>query len=172
MTKVVCDICGKEIDKRAIHLHMRIHEKEKGGVIEDGKLFSYHVLFPDLYCVVKEGSDIHTTPVLALHISSKGGWMIVCDKDGRLMRSEDIDGECYICSGRKEVQKLLKILRKSEGQRKGLFAKVKERMKSRRAKQRQEEERSELSEKSVAELISALKEFAKTRKEGEEENEF
>ena len=169
MTKVVCDICGKEIDKRAIHLHMRIHEKEKGGVVEDGKLLSYHVLFPDLYCVVRSGTNIFTTPVLALHISAKGGWMIVCDKDGRVVRSEDVDGECYICSGRKEVQKLLKMLRKSEEQGGGILAKIKERLKSRGVKQRQKEERSELSEKSVAELISALREFAKTRKEGEED---
>ena len=27
MTKVICDICGKEIDKRALHMHMRTHER-------------------------------------------------------------------------------------------------------------------------------------------------
>jgi len=168
MTKVICDICGKEIDKRAIHLHMRVHEKEKGGEVEeDGKIYDYHVLFPDLTCVVRDGSDVYATPVLALHISVEGGRMIICDKSGNLVRSNDIHGECYICSGKKEVQKLLKALKKSEKQG-GLL----ERLKSRKVKKENEESvRSELSEKTMTELISALKEFAR-KKRGEEEDEL
>jgi len=168
MTKVICDICGKEIDKRAIHLHMRVHEKEKGGVVgEGGKIYDYHVLFPDLTCVVRDGSDVYATPVLAFHISAEGGWMIICDKSGNLVRSDDIHGECYICSGKKEVQKLLKILKKSEKQG-GLF----ERLKGRKVKKENEKGvRSELSEKTMMELISALKEFAR-KKRGEEEDEL
>ena len=109
MTKVVCDICGKEIDKRAIHLHMRVHEGERGGEVgEGGKIYDYHVLFPDLTCVVRDGSDVYVTPVLALHISAKGGWMIICDKSGNLVRSDAVQ-ECYICSGKKEVKKLLQV---------------------------------------------------------------
>jgi len=168
MTKVICDICGKEIDKRAIHLHMRVHEKEKGGEVEEGgKIYDYHVLFPDLTCVVRDGSDVYATPVLALHISTEGGWMIICDKNGNLVRSDDIHGECYICSGKKETQKLLKMLKKSEKQG-GLL----ERLKSRKVKKENEENmRSELSEKTMTELISALKEFARKRR-GEEEDEL
>ena len=168
MTKVICDICGKEIDKRAIHLHMRVHEKEKGGVVgEGGKIYDYHVLFPDLTCVVRDGSDVYATPVLAFHISAEGGWMIICDKSGNLVRSDNIHGECYICSGKKEVQKLLKTLKKSEKQG-GLL----ERLKSRKVKKENEKSvRSELSEKTMTELISALKEFAR-KKRGEEEDEL
>ena len=168
MAKVICDICGKEIDKRAIHLHMRIHEKEKGGVVgEGGKIYDYHVLFPDLTCVVRDGSNVYATPVLALHISAEGGWMIICDRNGNLVRSDDIHGECYICSGKKEAQKLLKALKKSEKQR-GLL----ERLKSRKARGKSEESvKSELSEKTMTELISALKEFAR-KERGEEEDEL
>ena len=168
MTKVICDICGKEIDKRAIHLHMRVHEKEKGGIVgEGGKIYDYHVLFPNLTCVVRDGNNVYTTPVLALHISAEGGWMIICDRNGNLVRSDDIHGECYICSGKKEVQKLLKALKKSEKQR-GLL----ERLKSRKARGKSEESvKSELSEKTMTELISALKEFAR-KKRGEEEDEL
>ncbi len=172
MTKVICDICGKEIDKRAIHLHMRIHEKEKGGEVEGEKVYDYHVLFPDLTCVVREGSDVYATPVLAFHISREGGWMIICDKNGNLVRSDNVHGECYICSGKKEAQKLLKMLRKSEKVRGGMFTKIKEKLRSRKTERgRKEEEKSELSEERVVELISALKEFAKTKKE-DEEDEF
>jgi len=168
MTKVICDICGKEIDKRAIHLHMRVHEKEKGGIVgEGGKIYDYHVLFPNLTCVVRDGSDVYATPVLALHISTEGGWMIICDKSGNLVRSDDIHGECYICSGKREVQKLLKILKKSEKQG-GLLGKLK----SRKVRGKSEESvKSELSEKTMTELISALKEFAR-KKRGEEEDEL
>jgi len=168
MAKVICDICGKEIDKRAIHLHMRVHEKEKGGIVGEGrKIYDYHVLFPDLTCVVRDGSNVYATPVLALHISTEGGWMIICDRNGNLVRSDDIHGECYICSGKKEVQKLLKALKKSEKQR-GLL----ERLKSRKARGKSEESvKSELSEKTMTELISALKEFAR-KKRGEEEDEL
>ena len=168
MAKVVCNICGKEIDKRAIHLHMRIHEKEKGGVVgEGGKIYDYHVLFPDLTCVVRDGSNVYATPVLALHISAEGGWMIICDRNGNLVRSDDIHGECYICSGKKEVQKLLKILKKPEKQG-GLL----ERLKSRKVKKENEKSvRSELSEKTMTELISALKEFAR-KERGEVEDEL
>ena len=167
MTKVICDICGKEIDKRAIHLHMRIHEKEKGGEVEGRKIYDYHVLFPNLTCVVRDGSDVYATPVLALHISAEGGWMIICDKNGNLVRSDDIHGECYICSGKREVQKLLKILKKSEKQG-GLLG----RLKSRKVRGKSEESvRSELSEKTMTELISALKEFAR-KERGEEEDEL
>jgi len=167
MTKVICDICGKEIDKRAIHLHMRIHEKEKGGEVEGEKVYDYHVLFPDLTCVVRNGNNVYTTPVLALHISAEGGWMIICDRNGNLVRSDDIHGECYICSGKKEVQKLLKTLKKSEKQG-GLLG----RLKSRKVRGKSEESvKSELSEKTMTELISALKEFAR-KKRGEEEDEL
>ena len=168
MAKVICDICGKEIDKRAIHLHMRIHEKEKGGVVgEGGKIYDYHVLFPDLTCVVRDGSNVYATPVLALHISAEGGWMIICDRNGNLVRSDDIHGECYICSGKREVQKLLKTLKKSEKQG-GLLG----RLKSRKVRGKSEETmKSELSEKTMTELISALKEFAR-KERGEVEDEL
>ena len=168
MTKVICDICGKEIDKRAIHLHMRVHEREKGGEVEEGgKIYDYHVLFPNLTCVVRDGNNVYTTPVLALHISAEGGWMIICDRNGNLVRSDDIHGECYICSGKREVQKLLKTLKKSEKQG-GLL----ERLRSRKVKKENEADvRSELSEKTMTELISALKEFAR-KKRGEEEDEL
>ena len=172
MTKVVCDICGKEIDKRAIHLHMRVHEKEKGGIVgEGGRVCDYHVLFPDLTCVVKDGSGVYATPVLALHISPKGGWMIVCDRNGRVVKSEDVGEECYICNGKKEAQKLLKLLMKSEKtSRKGVFARIKERLENRRKAKEKEEAKNTLSEQSVTELITALKEFAsKAKKEGEED---
>jgi len=168
MTKVICDICGKEIDKRAIHLHMRVHEEERGGEVgEGGKIYDYHVLFPDLTCVVRDGSNVYATPVLALHISAEGGWMIICDRNGNLVRSDDIHGECYVCSGKKEVQKLLKTLKKSEKQG-GLLGKLK----SRKVRGKSEESvKSELSEKTMTELISALKEFAR-KKRGEEEDEL
>jgi len=175
MTKVVCDICGKEIDKRAIHLHMRIHEKEKGGEVgEGGKIYDYHVLFPDLVCVVKDGDNVYTAPVLAIHISAKGGWMIVCDKNGKVMRSEDVSRECYICNGKKEAQRLMKLLMTArEGREvRGMFARIVDKLlQIRRRKTEQKEETvRELSEESVAELVSVLREFAsKARKEGEED---
>jgi len=175
MTKVICDICGKEIDRRAIHLHMRVHEKEKGGIVgEGGKIYDYHVLFPNLTCVVRDGNNVYTTPVLALHISPKGGWMIICDKNGRVMKSEDVNGECYICNGKKEAQRLMKLLMTAEEGRevRGLFARIMDKLlQIRRRKTEQKEETvRELSEESVVELVSALKEFAsKARKEGEED---
>ena len=175
MTKVICDICGKEIDKRAIHLHMRVHEKEKGGEVEEGgKIYDYHVLFPDLTCVVRDGSDVYAMPVLAIHISAKGGWMIVCDKNGKVMRSEDVDGECYICNGKKEAQRLMKLLMTAKEGRevRRLFARIVDKLLQirRRKVEQKEEVVRELSEESVAELVSALREFAsRTRKEGEED---
>ena len=178
---MICDICGKEIDKRAIHLHMRVHEKEKGGVVgEGGKIYDYHVLFPDLACVVRDGSDVYVTPVLALHISAKGGWMIICDKSGNLVRSDAIQ-ECYICSGKKEAMKLLKMLKKSEraeraekseGRRgEGLLERL---MRGKVRRRGKEEVKRELSERTTMELLFTLKEFARKRGErggGEEEED-
>jgi len=180
VTKVVCDICGKEIDKRVIHLHMRVHEKEKGGEVgEGGKIYDYHVLFPNLTCVVRDGGDVYATPVLALHISAKGGWMIICDKSGNLVRSDAIQ-ECYICSGKKEAKKLLKILKKSERAEKaerrrgeGLLERL---MRGKVRRRGKEEVKRELSEQTTMELLFTLKEFAKKRSEGsggeEEEDEL
>jgi len=177
MTKVICDICGKEIDKRAIHLHMRIHEKKEGGVVgEGGKVYDYHVLLPDLMCVVKNGDNVYATPVLAIHISAKGGWMIVCDKNGKVMKSEDVGGECYICNGKKEAQRLMKLLMTAKEGRevRGLFARIVDKLlQIRRRKTEQKEETvRELSEKSVAELVSALREFASRARKECEEDEF
>ncbi len=178
MTKVICDICGKEIDKRAIHLHMRVHEGERGGEVgEGGKIYDYHVLFPDLTCVVRDRSDVYAAPVLALHISAEGGWMIICDKRGNLVRSDAVQ-ECYICSGKKEAKKLLKMLKKSEraeraGKRRGEG--LLERLMRRKVRRK---ERGvvgkELSGRTTMELLFALKEFAKKRSErggGEEEED-
>jgi len=175
MTKVICDICGKEIDKRAIHLHMRVHEGERGGEVgEGGKIYDYHVLFPDLTCVVRDGSDVYATPVLALHISAEGGWMIICDKNGKLVRSDTVQ-ECRICSGKKEAMKLLKMLKKSERAEKsekrrgeGLL----ERLMRGKVRQREKEEvKRGLSERTTMELLFALKEFAREGAGGEEEED-
>ena len=161
-------------------MHMRVHEKEKGGVVgEGGKIYDYHVLFPDLTCVVRDGSDVYATPVLALHISAEGGWMIICDKSGNLVRSDAVQ-ECYICSGKKEAKKLLKILRgaekseKSEKRRgEGLLERL---MRGKVRRRRKEEVKRELSERTTMELLFALKEFARKRSGGdggeEEEDEL
>ena len=175
---MICDICGKEIDKRAIHLHMRVHEGERGGEVgEGGKIYDYHILFPDLTCVVRDGSDVYATPVLALHISAEGGWMIICDKRGNLVRSDTVQ-ECYICSGKKEAMKLLKILKKSERAEKaerrtgeGLLERL---MRGKVRRRGKEEVKRELSERTTMELLFALKEFARKRGErggGEEEED-
>ena len=158
-------------------MHMRVHEKEKGGEVVNGKIYDYHVLFPDLTCVVRDGSDVYATPVLALHISAEGGWMIICDKSGNLVRSDAIQ-ECYICSGKREAKKLLKILKKSEraeksekGRGEGLLERLMWGKVRRRGK---EEVKRELSGRTTMELLFALKEFAKKRSErggGEEEED-
>jgi len=175
MTRVICDICGKEIDKRAIHLHMRVHEEERGGEVgEGGKIYDYHVLFPDLTCVVRDRGDVYATPVLALHISAEGGWMIICDKSGNLVRSDAVQ-ECYICSGKKEAKKLLKILRgaeKSEKSEKRRGEGLLERLMRRKVRRKGKEElKRELSERTTMELLFALKEFARKRGRGGEEEE-
>jgi len=158
-------------------LHMRVHEKEKGGEVVNGKIYDYHVLFPDLICVVRDGGDVYATPVLALHISAEGGWMIICDKSGNLVRSDAVQ-ECYICSGKKEAMKLLKMLKKSERAEKserrsgeGLLERL---MRGKVGRKEKEEVGKELSERTTMELLFALKEFAKKRSErggGEEEED-
>ena len=161
-------------------MHMRVHEEERGGEVINGKIYDYHVLFPDhLTCVVRDGSDVYATPVLALHISAEGGWMIICDKSGNLVRSDAVQ-ECYICSGKKEAMKLLKMLKKaeraeraekSEKQRgEGLL----ERLMRRKVRRKEKEEvGKELSERTTMELLFALKEFARKRRgrDGGEEEE-
>ena len=156
-------------------MHMRVHEKEKGGEVgEGGKIYDYHVLFPDLTCVVRDGSDVYATPVLALHISAEGGWMIICDKSGNLVRSDAVQ-ECYICSGKKEVKKLLKILKKAEKSERaekrrgeGLLERLMRRKVGRKGEKRV---KRELSERTTMELLFALKEFARKRAGGEEEED-
>ena len=155
-------------------MHMRVHEKEKGGEVVNGKIYDYHVLFPDLICVVRDGGDVYATPVLALHISAEGGWMIICDKSGNLVRSDAVQ-ECYICSGKKEAMKLLKMLKKSERAEKserqrgeGLLERLVRGKVRRRGK---EEVKRELSERTTMELLFALKEFARKRGRGGEEEE-
>jgi len=158
-------------------LHMRVHEEERGGEVINGKIYDYHVLFPDLTCVVRDGSDVYATPVFALHISAEGGWMIICDKSGNLVRSDDIRGECYICSGKKEAMKLLKMLKKSEkaeraGKRRGegLLERL---MRGKVRRKEKEEVGKELSERTTMELLFALREFARKRsgRDGGEEEE-
>jgi len=157
-----------------------VHEKEKGGEVgEGGKIYDYHVLFPDLTCVVRDGSDVYATPVLALHISAEGGWMIICDKSGNLVRSDAVQ-ECYICSGKKEAMKLLKMLKKSERAEKsekrrgeGLLERL---MRRKVGWEGEKRVKRELSERTTMELLFALKEFARKRGGGdggeEEEDEL
>ena len=157
-------------------MHMRVHEGERGGEVINGKIYDYHVLFPDLTCVVRDGSDVYATPVLALHISAEGGWMIICDKSGNLVRSDAVQ-ECYICSGKKEVKKLLKILKKAEKSERaekrrgeGLLERL---MRGKVRRRGKEEVKRELSERTTMELLFALKEFARKRsgRDGGEEEE-
>ena len=161
-------------------MHMRVHEKEKGGEVVNGKIYDYHVLFPDLICVVRDGGDVYATPVLALHISAEGGWMIICDKSGNLVRSDAVQ-ECYICSGKKEAMKLLKMLKKAEKAEKSEKAEkrreaglLKRLMRGKVRRKEKEEVKEELSERTTMELLFALREFAKKRSErdgGEEEED-
>jgi len=151
-----------------------VHEEERGGEVINGKIYDYHVLFPDhLTCVVRDGSDVYATPVLALHISAEGGWMIICDKSGNLVRSDAVQ-ECYICSGKKEVKKLLKMLKKSEGAEKRRGEGLLEGLMRRKVRRKEKEEvGKELSERTTMELLFALKEFARKRRgrDGGEEEE-
>ena len=162
-------------------MHMRVHEEERGGEVINGKIYDYHVLFPDhLTCVVRDGSDVYVTQVLALHISAKGGWMIICDKSGNLVRSDAVQ-ECYICNGKKEAMKLLKMLKKAEKAEKSEKAEkqrgvglLKRLMRGIVRRKEKEEVKEELSERTTMELLFTLKEFAKKRSErggGEEEKD-
>jgi len=214
MTKVICDICGKEIDKRALHMHMRTHEKgvrnltsqnqmqkasnpsemageggegavermrgvgKKGLDILNAWDEAYHKLLPDLWCVINNNGDAYITPVLALHINSDGGWIAICDRGGKVRKVEDLNGECILCTTRREAEKVLKTLRNSEKQQRkerllGRFAKrFRERFQEwkRRRREREKEKMrrgiTPVNEETVIQLISALREFtAKAEKE-------
>ena len=204
MSKVPCPVCGKEVEKCALHIHMRTHEKEmreaeasnpsemsahssverKEGIrkrrldILNAWDEAYHKLLPDLWCVINNNGNAYITPVLALHINSDGGWIAVCDREGKVRKVEDLNGECTLCTSRKEAEKVLKALRNSERQQRKerlleRFAKrFRERIqewKRRRRERKEEKMRREITpvdEKTVMQLISALREFtAKAEKE-------
>jgi len=219
MPKVPCPVCGKEVEKRALHMHMRTHEKgirnqmpenqmQKAGASNPSEMAgeggegavermrgvgkkgldilnawdeAYHKLLPDLWCVINNNGNAYITPVLALHINSDGGWIAVCDRDGKVRKVEDLNGECILCTSRKEAEKVLKALRNSEKQQRKerlleRFAKrFRERIhefqewKRRRRERKEEKMRQEITpvdEKTVMQLISALREFtAKAEKE-------
>jgi len=217
MSKVPCPVCGKEVEKCALHIHMRTHEKEirnqasqnqmreaeasnlsemsacssvekKEGIRKRGLDIlnawdeaSYHKLLPDLWCVINNNGNAYITPVLALHINSDGGWIAVCDRDGKVRKVEDLNGECILCTSRKEAEKVLKALRNSEKQQrkerllerfaKGFRERIHEfqEWKRRRRERKEEKMRQEITpvdEKTVMQLISALREFtAKAEKE-------
>jgi len=216
MPKVPCPVCGKEVEKRALHMHMRTHEREvrnqtsqnqmqkakasnpsemagEGGegVVERMKGMgkkgldilnawdeAYHKLLPDLWCVINNNGDAYITPVLALHINSDGGWIAICDRGGKVRKVEDLNGECILCTTRREAEKVLKTLRNSEKQQRkerllGRFAKrFRERFQEwkRRRREREKEKMrrgiTPVNEETVIQLISALREFtAKAEKE-------
>ena len=216
MPKVPCPVCGKEVEKRALHMHMRTHERgvrnqtsqnqmqkakasnpsemagEGGeGVVERMKGMekkgldilnawdeAYHKLLPDLWCVINNNGNAYITPVLALHINSDGGWIAICDRGGKVRKVEDLNGECILCTTRREAEKVLKTLRNSEKQQRkerllGRFAKrFRERFQEwkRRRREREKEKMrrgiTPVNEETVIQLISALREFtAKAEKE-------
>jgi len=195
MTKVICDICGKEIDKRAIHLHMRKHADEMQKQIQEAEAAStpdsessiipkkglnalsqwdwgYHVLLPDLWCVVSDDSNTYITPVLALHINSDGGWIAICDREGKVRKVEDLNTECILCATRREAEKVVRTLQRARGNSESIFGKFAKRFRERREK-RKEERPVTVSEEAMTQLISALREFSeKARRGGEEEDEL
>ena len=211
MSKVPCPVCGKEVEKCALHIHMRTHEKEmrnqtsqnqmreaeasnpsemsacssvekKEGIRKRGLDIlnawdeaSYHKLLPDLWCVINNNGDAYITPVLALHINSDGGWIAICDREGKVRKVEDLSGECILCTTRREAEKVLKALRNSEKQQRkeGLLERFAKRFRGRfREWKRRRREKVEVrqgitpvNEETVIQLISALREFsAKTEK--------
>jgi len=214
MPKVPCPVCGREVEKRALHMHMRTHGKgmrnqisqnqmerakvsnpsemagEGGGRVVEGTRGigkkgldilnawdeAYHKLLPDLWCVINNNGDAYITPVLALHINSDGGWIAICDREGKVRKVEDLNGECILCTTRREAEKVLKTLRNGEKQQRKerLFEKFAKRFRERfrewkRRERKEEKMRREITpadEKTVMQLISALREFtAKTEKE-------
>ena len=214
MPKVPCPVCGKEVEKRALHMHMRTHEKEMrnqisqnqmertkasnpsemageggervvermGGVGKKGLDIlnawdeAYHKLLPDLWCVINNNGDAYITPVLALHINSDGGWIAICDREGKVRKVEDLNGECILCTTRREAEKVLKTLRNSEKQQRkeGLLerfvkrfqGRVQEWKRRRREKVEVRQGITPVNEETVIQLISALREFtAKAEKE-------
>ena len=38
MPKVPCPVCGKEVEKRALHMHMRTHEKEMRNQMPENQM--------------------------------------------------------------------------------------------------------------------------------------
>jgi len=214
MPKVPCPVCGKEVEKRALHMHMRTHEKgirnqmpenqmqkarasnpsemageggervveRMGGVGKKGLDIlnawdeAYHKLLPDLWCVINNNGNAYITPVLALHINSDGGWIAICDREGKVRKVEDLNGECILCTTRREAEKVLKALRNGEKQQRkerllGRFAKrfrerFQEWKRRRREKERMRQGITPADEKTVIQLISALRELtAKAEKE-------
>jgi len=198
MTKVVCDICGKEIDKRAIHLHMRKHTDEmqkqtqETGVVstpdsESSSIpkrglnalsqwdWGYHVLLPDLWCVISDDSNTYITPVLALHINSDGGWIAICDREGKIRKVEDLNGECILCASRKEAEKVAGTLQRARGNSESLFEKFAKRFAKQKQRREEEEKSVSVSNETMMQLITALRDFtekSKAKKEREEEDEF
>ena len=192
MTKVICDICGKEIDKRAIHLHMRKHADEmereaqkteppntesssipkRGFDVLNTWDWGYHTLLPNLWCVINNNSETYITPVLALHISSDGGWIAICDREGKVRRVEDMNSECILCATRQEAEKVVRTLQRARGNSESIFGKFAKRFRERR-EERKEERPVTVSEEAMMQLISALREFSeKTKRGGEEEDEL
>jgi len=211
MPKVPCPVCGKEVEKRALHMHMRTHEREvrnqtpenqmqKAGASNPSEMAgeravermrgvgkkgldilnawdeAYHKLLPDLWCVINNNGDAYITPVLALHINSDGGWIAICDREGKVRKVEDLSGECILCTTRREAEKVLKALRNSEKQQRkeGLLERFAKRFRGRfREWKRRRREKVEVrrgitpvNEETVIQLISALREFtAKAEKE-------
>ena len=214
MPKVPCPVCGKEVEKRALHMHMRTHEKgirnqmpenqmQKAGASNPSEMAgegavermrgvgkkgldilnawdeAYHKLLPDLWCVINNNGNAYITPVLALHINSDGGWIAICDRGGKVRKVEDLNGECILCTTRREAEKVLKALRNSEKQQRkeGLLERFAKRFRERfREWKRRRWEKGErgreitpADEKTVMQLISALREFtAKAEKEKRE----
>ena len=194
MTKVICDICGKEIDKRAIHLHMRKHADEMQRWTQETEVeasdtesssipkrgldvlntwdWGYHTLLPNLWCVINNNNETYITPVLALHISSDGGWIAICDREGKVRKVEDLNSECILCATRREAEKVVRILQRARGNSESIFGKFAKRFRERREK-RKEERPVTVSKETMTQLISALREFSeKAKRGGEEEDEL
>jgi len=197
MTKVVCDICGKEIDKRAIHLHMRKHADEMQKQTQEAKAaptpdsessipkrglnalnqwdWGYHVFLPDLWCVISDDSNTYITPVLALHINSDGGWIAVCDREGKVRKVEGLNGECILCATRKEAEKVAETLQRARGNNESLLGKFAKRFAKQKQRREEEEKSVSVSNETMMQLITALRDFTektKAKKESEKEDEF
>ena len=137
---------------------------------------AYHKLLPDLWCVINNNGDAYITPVLALHINSDGGWIAICDREGKVRKVEDLNGECILCTTRREAEKVLKALRNSEKQQRkeGLLERFAKRFRERFQEWKRgrwekggrRRETTPADERTVIQLISTLREFtAKTEKE-------